>query len=61
MNSIAQEIQKIRQRVEAIEAAIMRTSDLLNVMVLDLRKAQTLLSLPDERCDFTLKSERKMQ
>jgi hypothetical protein len=42
----------------SIEA--MRTSELLDVMVLDQRKAQTLLSLPDKRCDFTLKSERKM-
>jgi hypothetical protein len=33
---------------------------LVEIRVLKLGNAQTLLSLPDERSDFTLKSERKM-
>ncbi len=34
---------EVRRRVEAIEAAMMRTSELLEKTVLDQRKAQTLL------------------
>lgn len=55
-----EDMAEIRRRVEAIEAAILRTLDLLEMMVLDQRKVQTLLSSPDGRYDFALKSERKM-
>ena len=44
-----EDMAEIRRRLEVIKAAMLRTSELLEMMLLDQRKAQTLLSLPDKR------------
>jgi hypothetical protein len=53
-----QEMAEIRQRVEQIEAAIMRTADLLKKAIQGQRKAQILLSHTDGHMDLIPQTER---
>ncbi len=59
-SEIFQMISDIQIRSKRIKGALLKLIDLLEMMVLDQRKAQTLLSSPDGRHGFALKSKRKI-